>query len=254
MSVEGKVSFEGKVALVTGATRGIGEATALLLARRGARVLISGRDRQRGERVLANIRATGGSADFLTADLTDASSCIALATEAVAVTGRVDILINNAAIGVFGSTEAIAESDFDACYAVNVKAPFYLVGALAPAMAARGEGVIVNVSTMVASFGTAGSAVYASSKAALNHLTKCWAAEYGPRGVRVNAVAPGPTLTDNALAQFGEDGLTKMMRQAPARRPAAPDEIASTVAFLAGEEASFIHGAILPADGGRTAS
>ncbi|NVN49359.1 SDR family oxidoreductase [Mycolicibacterium hippocampi] len=174
--------------------------------------------------------------------------------EALDVTGRVDILINNAAIGTFGATAAIPEADFDACYALNVKAPFYLVGALAPAMVARGRGVIVNVTTMVASFGTAGSAVYASSKAALNHLTKCWAAKFGPQGIRVNAVAPGPTLTENAKAAFGEDGLTKMMRQAPARRVATPDEIAETIAYLASDQASFIHGAILPADGGRTAT
>lgn len=248
------MSFEANVALVTGATRGIGEAIALRLARRGAHVLVSGRDRQRGERVVADIRAAGGRADFLAADLADAQSCTTLAADAVAVAGRVDILINNAAIGVFGSTATTAESDFDNCYAINVKAPFYLVAALAPAMAARGAGVIVNVSTMVASFGTAGSAVYASSKAALNHLTKCWAAEYGPRGVRVNAVAPGPTLTDNALAQFGQDGLVGMMRQAPARRAADPDEIAAAAVFLASDDAGFIHGAIVPADGGRTAS
>lgn len=167
--------------------------------------------------------------------------------------GRVDILINNAAIGAFGPTATIPEADFDACYAVNVKVPFYLVGALAPAMAERGHGAIVNVSTMVASFGTTGSAVYASSKAALNLLTKSWAAEYGPRGVRVNAVAPGPTATENARAQFGDDGLTAMMRRTPAGRVAAPAEIAETIAYLVSDQAGFIHGAIVPADGGRTA-
>ena len=247
------MSFTGEVALVTGATRGIGEAAAKLLARRGAHVLVSGRDEERGNRVVDEIRSAGATADFLPAELTDAEHCQALAAEALDVTGRVDILINNAAIAPFGATPAVAETDFDACYALNVKAPFYLVGALAPAMVSQGRGVIVNVTTMVASFGTAGSAVYASSKAALNHLTKCWAAEYGPRGVRVNAVAPGPTLTESTVAVFGEDGLNNMMRQAPARRIAAPDEIAETIAFLASERAAFIHGAILPADGGRTA-
>ncbi|MCV7275183.1 SDR family oxidoreductase [Mycolicibacter arupensis] len=103
------------------------------------------------------------------------------------------------------------------------------------------------------SFGTAGSAVYAASKAALNLLTKSWAAEYGPRGVRVNAVAPGPTATDNALMQFGEDGLAAMMRHTPARRVAAPTEIAEAVAYLASDQASFVHGAVIPVDGGRTA-
>ena len=216
-------------------------------------MLVSGRDKERGNRVVDEIRSAGGTADFLPAELTDAEHCQALAAAALDVTGRVDVLINNAAIAPFGATPAVAETDFDACYALNVKAPFYLVGALAPSMVSQGRGVIVNITTMVASFGTAGSAVYASSKAALNHLTKCWAAEYGPRGVRVNAVAPGPTLTENTVAVFGEDGLHRLGRQAPARRIATPDEIAETIAFLASDQAAFIHGAILPADGGRTA-
>jgi NAD(P)-dependent dehydrogenase (short-subunit alcohol dehydrogenase family) len=247
------MTFTGAVALVTGSTRGIGEATALLLGSRGAHVLVSGRDVERGHRVVDAVRSAGGSADFLSASLDDAASAARLATEACEVAGRVDILINNAAIGAFGPTSSIAEADFDACFALNVKAPFYLVGALAPQMAQRGHGVIVNVSTMVASFGTTGSAVYAASKAALNLLTKSWAAEYGPRGVRVNAVAPGPTATDNAFAQFGEDGLAAMMRHAPARRVATPAEIAETIAYLASDRASFIHGAVVPVDGGRTA-
>jgi NAD(P)-dependent dehydrogenase (short-subunit alcohol dehydrogenase family) len=171
------MSFGGAVALVTGATRGIGEATALLLGSRGAHVLVGGRDKERGQRVVDAVRSGGGSADFLEASLDDAQSCQRLAADAREVTGCADILINNAAIGAFGPTAAIDESDFDACFAVNVKAPFSLVAALVPAMAKRGHGAIVNVSTMVASFGTAGSAVYASSKAALNLLTKSWAAE-----------------------------------------------------------------------------
>jgi NAD(P)-dependent dehydrogenase (short-subunit alcohol dehydrogenase family) len=247
------MSLDGAVALVTGATRGIGEATALLLASRGAHVLVTGRDAECGRRVVERVHSDGGSAEFLRASLDDAQSCQRMAAEAEAVAGHVDILINNAAIAVFGPTAAIRENDFDACFAVNVKAPFYLVGALAPAMAERGHGVIVNVSTMVASFGTAGSAVYAGSKAALNLLTKSWAAEYGPRGVRVNAVAPGPTATDHARAQFTDGGLDAMMHHTPARRVATPTEIAEVIAYLASDAASFIHGAILPADGGRTA-
>ncbi len=122
-------------------------------------------------------------------------------------------------------------TDFDACYALNVKVPFFLVGAIAPAMAARGDGAIVNVSTMVSMFGTAGAAVYASSKAALNLLTKSWAAEYGPKGVRINAVAPGPTLTEGTTAQYGTDRLAALAAQAPARRVADPSEIARTIGF-----------------------
>lgn len=239
------MTFDGAVALVTGSTRGIGAATAALLAQRGARVLVTGRDARRGMRVVDTIRGAGGTADFIAAALGDAHQCATLANHALVVAGRVDILVNNAAIASFGPSATIPEDEFDTCFAVNVKAPYYLVGELAPLMAERGRGVIVNVSTVVASRGTAQSAVYASSKAALNHLTRCWAAEYGPCGVRVNAVAPGPTLTD--------DALSAMVERVPARRLALPAEIASTIAYLASDEASFINGAILPADGGRTA-
>ncbi|MBC7305309.1 MAG: SDR family oxidoreductase, partial [Nocardia sp.] len=170
-----------------------------------------------------------------------------------ALAGRVDILINNAAIGVFAPTAAVTESDFDASYAINVKVPFFLVAAIAPGMVERGHGVIVNVSTMVAAFGSRGAAVYASSKAALELLTKSWAAEFGPRGVRVNAVAPGPTLTEGTAAYYGPEQLQALAAQAPARRVADVTEIAATIGFLVSDHASFIHGAILPADGGRTA-
>lgn len=247
------MSFSGRVALITGSTRGIGHATAAVLAARGAHVLISGRDDERGRQVVEQIRSDGGRAEFLPADLLSTIDCAGLAARALDTAGRVDILVNNAAIGSFGLTTAVTEHDFDECYAINVRAPFTLVRSLAPAMAERGDGVIVNVTTMVASFGTAGSVLYASSKAALTHLTKCWAAEFGPKGVRVNAVAPGPTATENAVSTFGEDGLAAMMRATPARRVAEPGEIAETIAFVASARAGFIHGAVVPVDGGRTA-
>lgn len=247
------MSLSGKVALITGATSGIGHATATLLAERGAHVLVTGRDTERGNQVIDKIRAAGGTAEFLPATLDDADSARNLAKNAHAVVGRIDILVNNAATAVFGPTAAITEPDFDACYAINVKVPFFLVGAIAPGMAERGHGVIVNVSTMVAAFGSRGSAVYASSKAALELLTKSWTAEYGPHGVRVNAIAPGPTLTEGTTAYYGAEQLAAIAARAPARRVADVTEIAETIGFLVSDSASFIHGAILPADGGRTA-
>lgn len=161
--------------------------------------------------------------------------------------GRVDILVNNVGIYPFGPTEEAAEGEVDTVYALNVKAPFHLVAELAPAMAERGGGAIVNVSTIVAAYGAAGMALYGSSKAAVELLTKAWAAEYGPRGVRVNAVRSGPARTEGTV-RMGED-LDALAAQAPAGRPAEPVEIA----YLASDAASFVHGAVLPVDGGRTA-
>ncbi|MGW4486838.1 SDR family NAD(P)-dependent oxidoreductase [Amycolatopsis sp. NPDC004368] len=241
----------GTTALVTGATSGIGRATAVALAKLGAHVLVSGRDAGRGEQVVKEIVAEGGRAAFLGSDLADAASAQDLAARALAVTGQVDVLVNSAGIFPFGPTENTTEPDFDSVYALNVKAPYFLVAALAPAMAERGTGSIVNVSTMVAEFGAAGMGLYGSSKAAVELLTKSWSAEFGPRGVRVNAVSPGPTRTDGTAA-MGES-LDQLASLAPAGRPAAPDEIAAAIVFLVTGGASFIHGAVLPVDGGRVA-
>ncbi|MER5529975.1 SDR family NAD(P)-dependent oxidoreductase [Streptomyces sp. NPDC002677] len=248
----GTVDLTGRVALLTGATSGIGAATATLFAERGAHVLVAGRDAERGEKVVAAIRERGGKADFLAAELRDADSVRQLARRATELGGgRVDILVNNAGIFPFGATAETPSSDVDAVYDLNVKAPFYLVAELAPGMAERGQGAIVNVSTIVAEYGLAGMALYGSSKAAVNLLTKAWAAEFGPRGVRVNAVEPGPTRTEGTAA-MGDD-LDALAAQAPAGRPAEAREIAEAIAYLASDTASFVQGAILPVDGGRTA-
>jgi NAD(P)-dependent dehydrogenase (short-subunit alcohol dehydrogenase family) len=246
-------NLAGTTALVTGATSGIGRATAVDLARRGAHVLVSGRDPVRGEAVVATIREAGGKADFIAADLADGDSVRALARRATELGGgHVDILVNNAGVFPFGPTHGASDQDIDTVYAVNVRAPFILVGELAPAMAARGKGAVVNVLTMVASFGVAGMALYGSSKAALSLLTKAWAAEFGPQGVRVNAVSPGPTRTEGTEPMGSQ--LDQLASLAPAGRPAAPEEIAAAISYLAGDQASFVHGAVLDVDGGRNAA
>jgi NAD(P)-dependent dehydrogenase (short-subunit alcohol dehydrogenase family) len=241
----------GSTALVTGGTSGIGRAAVLALARLGAHVVLSGRDAARGEQVVAAIRAEGGRADFVAADLGDEASARQLARQATELgDGHVDILVNNAGIFPFGPTHEASEADFDRVYAVNVKAPFFLVAELAPAMAKRGHGAIINV-TMVAEFGAPEMALYGSSKAALVLLTKSWAAEYGPSGVRVNAVSPGPTRTEGT-APMGE-ALDQLASAAPSGRPGLPEEIAAAITYLASGAASFVHGAVLPVDGGRIA-
>jgi NAD(P)-dependent dehydrogenase (short-subunit alcohol dehydrogenase family) len=165
--------------------------------------------------------------------------------------GHVDILVNNAAIFPFGPTAETAADEIDLVAAVNVRAPFLLVGELAPGMVARGSGAIVNISTMVASFGMPGMALYGSSKASVELLTKAWAAEFGPSGVRVNAVSPGPTRTEGT-AGMG-DGLDQLAATTPAGLPGAANDIADAIVFLVSDAAKHIHGAILPVDGGRSA-
>ncbi len=239
-------------ALVTGGTSGIGRAAANKLAQLGIYVLVVGRNPERGNKTVAEIRSAGGKADFISSDLRDASTAREVAARAVELgDGHVDILINNAGIFPFGPTEKTTEEEFDRVYALNVKAPYFLVAELAPLMAKRGKGAIVNISTMVADYGASGMSLYGSSKAAVNLLTKAWAAEYGPSGVRVNAVSPGPTRTEGTNA-MGE-GLEQLAAQAPAGRPATSEEIAEAIVFLATDRASFIHGAKLAVDGGRTA-
>ena len=166
--------------------------------------------------------------------------------------GHVDILVNNVGAALLGPTELATEAQFDETFRVNVKIPFFLVATLAPAMAERGQGAIINISTMIASFDQPGMAMYGASRAALEMLTRAWAAEFGPRSVRVNAVAPGPVRTPM------NEGFGDMPQQiaalAPAGRLAEPEEPAAAVVFLASDDASFIHGVTLPIDGGRTAT
>jgi NAD(P)-dependent dehydrogenase (short-subunit alcohol dehydrogenase family) len=246
------MTTNGSTALITGGTSGIGRATARKLAQLGVHVIVVGRNAERGKKTIDEIRAAGGKADFISSDLQDAASARAIAKRAIEVgNGRVDILINNAGIYPFGPTHEMTEEQFDRVFSLNVKAPYFLVAELAPLMAKRGKGAIVNLSTMAADYGAPGMSLYGSSKAAINLLTKTWAAEYGPSGVRVNAVSPGPTRTEGTDA-MGE-GLEQLAAQGPAGRPATADEIAEAIVFLATDRASYIYGAKLAVDGGRTA-
>jgi NAD(P)-dependent dehydrogenase (short-subunit alcohol dehydrogenase family) len=238
-------SLRGQTALVTGATAGLGRATALELSRRGAEVLIHGRDPERGREVVQEITAAGGTARFIGADLASVDEARAL----IEAAGDVDVLVNNAGFSSWGPTADFDIAQFDAMYASNIRAPFILVAGLTPGMASRGHGSIVNVGSMAASVGLVSGAAYGSTKAATAALTRSWAAEYSDKGVRVNTVAPGPIYTrPEAKELFDSLGATTALRRA-----AQPEEVAETIAFLASPEASYITGATIAVDGGRTA-
>jgi NAD(P)-dependent dehydrogenase (short-subunit alcohol dehydrogenase family) len=233
------------IALVTGGTSGLGKEIALRLAQDGLRVIVVGRDAARGAAVVRQIETSGGQATFIAADLSDPAEIERLAFEA----GDVDVLVNNAGFSVWGPTEKTTVEDFDALFASNVRAPYLLVGAFAPAMAAKGAGSIINISSMAGRIGLPNGAAYGATKAALASLAQSWTAEYSPRGVRVNAVAAGPIYTrPEARDLFDRLGETTALHRA-----AEPSEIAEVVAFLASPRASYVTGAIVAADGGRTA-
>lgn len=188
--------LHNKTALVTGSTSNIGQAIAEAFAAEGAHVIVSGRDRERAARVVEGIRAAGGRADFLVADLDGSAGASRDLAERArrSLGGRIDILVNNAGIYPGAVTTATDEETFDRVYAVNVKAPFFLTAAVAPAMAEAGGGSIINLGSWVARLGIPVGALYSSTKGAMETLTRAWAAEFGPRGVRVNAISPGVIL------------------------------------------------------------
>lgn len=237
----------GQTALVTGGTAGIGLESARLLARHGAEVIITGRSAQRGAAAVAEL---GGGVRFVAADLSDLGSVKALVRHCG---DGVDILVNNAASFPGALTVEQDVASFESTFDTNVRGAYFLVAALAPGMLRRGRGSIVNVTSMVAFKGVPGASSYSASKAALESLTRTWAAEFGPHGVRVNSVAPGPTATEGVVAEWG-DVNDELGRALPLGRTAHAAEIAEAVLFLASPRSSFITGSTLHADGGGAAA
>src|ERR1700693_3280600 len=218
--------LEGKVALVTGATSGIGRAGAVA--------------------VVAEIENAGGSARFVGADLGEPAEALRLAEEV----GEVDILVNNAGFPWFGPSAQLDAKTLDQLFAANVQAPYLLVSVLAPKMVTRGDGVIINVASRAGTRGRPDSAAYGATKAALTSFARSWAAEYGPAGIRVNAISPGPVYTNAANRElFDFWGKTT-----PLGRAGEPQEIAEVIGFLASPRAGYITGTNIAVDGGSTAA
>jgi NAD(P)-dependent dehydrogenase (short-subunit alcohol dehydrogenase family) len=241
----------GRTALVTGSTSGLGVAISSALASEGAFVVVSGRDKERGDAVIEGIRSRGGGAEFVAADIgagqPEVTRLVEQATAAAG--GHIDILVNNAAMLLMPTpTAELPEQLLRDAFSVNVFAPFLLTGVIAPTMAERGTGAVVNVGSITGLRGGDGSAVYDATKAVMHSFTRSWAAEFGPAGVRVNAVAPGPIATERQ-AEFTEH-VAPVLARIPSRRMSTPDEVAAAVIFLAGDDAANIHGAVLSVDGG----
>lgn len=245
--------LRNRTALVTGSTSNIGQAIAEAFAAEGAHVVVSGRSRERGARVVENIRAAGGRADFVAADLdgTPAASRALAERSRQVLGGRIDILVNNAGIYPGDVTTATDEETFDRVYAVNVKAPFFLTADVAPRMAAEGGGTIVNLGSWVARLGIPVGALYSSTKGAVETLTRAWSAEFGPRGVRVNAISPG-VVGVVAPEGAGTHPAEVMMRGTPAGTIGSARDIARAAVWLACDESAFVHGTVVDVDGGRT--
>ncbi|WP_345815874.1 SDR family oxidoreductase [Paraburkholderia sp. PREW-6R] len=243
-------SLTGKTALVTGASRGIGRATALALAREGAQVLVHySSGEQAADAVVAEIRAAGGNAQKVAANLRDAEGPHALARQVRDVVGhRLDILVANAGISKAASIEETTVKDFDDLFAVNVRAPYFLVQQLLPVMC-KGSSVIL-LSSLAARAAVGTLPAYAATKGAVDTLVKHFASALGERGIRVNAVAPGVVETDMSNFTKTDAGRAVTLGMQALKRVAQPDDIGGAVAFLASEAARWITGETLHVDGG----
>jgi NAD(P)-dependent dehydrogenase (short-subunit alcohol dehydrogenase family) len=243
-------ALSGRSALVTGSTSGIGAAIARELATNGARVLVTGRNAQRGAGVVDDITRAGGQAQFLPSDLAAGPETLRAfaADAAAALNGRLDLLVHNAAVCPPVDTLSLTDADLEEALAVNVRAPHVLTAALVPAMLEGGHGTVIMIGSWMAGVGSPIVGLYSATKAAEEQLTRSWAAEFGPRGIRCVTVSPGVTRTP--INEDAADVLDQLAATTPAGRTVAPEALARAVAWLASDAAEFVHGATLAVDGG----
>jgi NAD(P)-dependent dehydrogenase (short-subunit alcohol dehydrogenase family) len=252
-------TFDDEVALITGGTSGIGRATALLFAQEGARVAISGRDRERGAGTVEEIRALGSDGLFVPADVRIRADCERSVAETVDRFGRLDVLFNNAGVYVENDVLGCDEDEWDLQVDTSLKGTYLMSRAALPHMIARGSGAIVNCASGWGLVGGIRGAAYCAAKGGMVVLTKAMALDHGPQGIRVNAVCPGDTETPMEYADAERKGVTWEEYTAWASegralgRMGRPEEVARAVVFLASDAASYITGAALPVDGGGVA-
>jgi len=251
--------LEGKVALITGGTSGIGRATAVLFAREGARVTITGRDEARGAEVVAEIGGAGGEGIFVRADVRSAQDCERSVSRTLETFGRLDVLFNNAGVYVANDVLGCDEDEWDLQVDTSLKGAYLMSRAALPHMIAQGSGSIVHCSSGWGLVGGAKGAAYCAAKGGMVLLTKSMAIDHGPQGIRVNAVCPGDTETPMEHEDARNQGMTWDEYLAfanegrPIPRMGEPDEVARAVLYLASDESSFVTGVALPVDGGGVA-
>jgi NAD(P)-dependent dehydrogenase (short-subunit alcohol dehydrogenase family) len=254
--MKGCMRFEGKTAIVTGGSRGIGAAVVERLAAEGARVLMSDLLEEQGVNVEAQLRARGFDVRFMRADVTRSEDIEAIVSRAVKDFGTIDVLVNNAAVFQPAPFLKATREDLQTVLAVNVGGTFSVAQAVAKRMVAAGNaGAIVNMSSITAAQGSPAMVGYSGSKAAIVAMTRSMAVALSEFGIRVNAVAPGMIATENTAAINAQDPEThrQILSRTPLRRLGAPSEVAAAVAFLGSEDASYFTGQVIYPDGGRLA-
>ena len=239
----------GKVSLITGAAQGIGLATALKFAREGATVIVCDIKQAGVDGAVQQCRELGATAAGFVMDVTQRKMVDAVMAKVTDEFGRIDVLVNNAGITQDARLQKMTQEQFDRVIDVNLRGVFHCAQAVADGMVARGSGVILNASSVVGIYGNFGQTNYAASKFGVIGFTKTWSRELGPKGVRVNAVAPG-FITTPILATIPEKVIAEMEHRVPLRRLGRPEEIANVYAFLASDEASYINGAVIEVSGG----